>query len=318
MSSLVSESARSTVAATPVASTAPAASTAGAWLREARQQRGLHIAALAAMLKVPQSKLEALEADRWQELPDATFARALAKAMCRVLKVDAAPVLTLMPRGDDHELDMSRGINAPFRERSGRDDGLSLAWLKRPVVWGPALLLLAAAGVYLLPSHWVPGKLLGDGAAPTSENSATGTVAEPTATVPTLVTETVATPASSIGAAPVAAAPLTASASMPAAIAAPINVAPVAVAPTTAAPLPAGHVPLRIKVTAESWIEVVDAQGQVLLSKLLRPGDEQNLAGRTPLKVRVGNVSGTELSLRGQPVDLAAQSRDNVARLELK
>ena len=37
-------------------------------LREARQAQGVHIAALAAMMKVSQQKLEALEADRLQEL----------------------------------------------------------------------------------------------------------------------------------------------------------------------------------------------------------------------------------------------------------
>ena len=51
----------STVSDAPSATAAPV-QTAGAWLREVRQQRGLHIAALAAMLKVPQAKLEALEA----------------------------------------------------------------------------------------------------------------------------------------------------------------------------------------------------------------------------------------------------------------
>ena len=35
------------------------------------------------------------------------------------------------------------------------------------------------------------------------------------------------------------------------------------------------------------------------------------------LRVRVGNVSGTELLLRGEPVDLLGRSKDNVARLEL-
>ena len=39
--------------------------------------------------------------------------------------------------------------------------------------------------------------------------------------------------------------------------------------------------------------------------------------GVAPLRLRVGNVSGTELVFRGQPVDLAARARDNVARLEL-
>src|ERR1700755_2602594 len=97
--------------------TASQAATAGAWLRNARQQRGLHIAALAVMLKVPQAKLEALEADRFDQLPHATFAPALPTAMCRALRVDPAPVLALLPRTRDREFDVRPGLNQPFRER---------------------------------------------------------------------------------------------------------------------------------------------------------------------------------------------------------
>ena len=48
---------------------------------------------LCASLKVPQAKLEAIEADRYQDLPDPTFVRALALAMCRALKVDPAAAI---------------------------------------------------------------------------------------------------------------------------------------------------------------------------------------------------------------------------------
>ncbi|TXD94626.1 DUF4115 domain-containing protein [Mitsuaria sp. TWR114] len=82
------------------------------------------------------------------------------------------------------------------------------------------------------------------------------------------------------------------------------------------APAP-GTSPLKVRASAESWVEVVDAKGQVLLSRLLRPGDLVDVHGVAPLRLRVGNVSGTELVFRGQPVDLAARARDNVARLEL-
>jgi cytoskeleton protein RodZ len=37
-----------------------------------------------------------------------------------------------------------------------------------------------------------------------------------------------------------------------------------------------------------------------------------------PLKVRIGNAAGTQIVFRGQPTDLQAFTRDNVARLELK
>ncbi|QPF76713.1 helix-turn-helix domain-containing protein [Roseateles sp. DAIF2] len=285
---------------------AAAPQTAGSWLRAARQAQGLHIAVLAAQLKVPQAKLEALEADRHQDLPDATFARALAKAMCRVLKVDAAPVLELLPRGGEPTLDrVSRGLNEPFRERVVRDDQVSLDWLKRPMIWAPALLLLAALAVYLLPSDWLQRP----------------EAAAPEANAPVAV-EPAPAPAEQASASLLAPAPAE-PASVAAAVTAPVVVAPAvasAVAPAPAvpaAPQP-GQVPLLVKASAESWVEVTDAQGQVQLSKLLRPGEQAQLNVLPPLRLRIGNVAGTELTLRGVAVDLASQSRDNVARLELK
>ena len=49
---------------TPADTPLPAATTAGAMLRQARQAQGMHIAMLAAATKVPQRKLEALEVVR--------------------------------------------------------------------------------------------------------------------------------------------------------------------------------------------------------------------------------------------------------------
>ncbi|MET0518476.1 MAG: RodZ domain-containing protein [Burkholderiaceae bacterium] len=336
MSSVVSEPAPPGVAAA-------VARSAGAFLRDARQQRGLHIGALASMLKVPQSKLEALEADRWQDLPDMTFARALAKSMCRVLKTDAAPVLALLPRGDERELDVSAGLNQPYRERGAHSEGLSLSWLRRPVVWAPIVLLLAAALVYTMPANWIslpPGvaelHATGD-AAPAGQSvpapaPATATVTAPT-TIATPAPESTASGASFASAGPnePPAMPPTGSEVLPvpargatatAAVTAAAN--PVTAATTAPAPAavpavvaPAGLVPLGLRASADSWVEIVDARGQTLISKLLRSGEAQELAGKPPLKVTVGNVSGTHLSLRGATVDLAAQSHDNVARIEL-
>ena len=287
------------------------AATAGAWLRNARQQRGLHIAALAVMLKVPQAKLEALEADRWDELPDLTFARALATAMCRALKVDPAPVFALLPRTDDREFDVRPGLNQPFRERGGPVDGGALALLARPVVWGPVLLLAAAAAVYWIPAGWLPER---DTTA--SAPAASGTVAAASAPAaefiaaplaasepPSAVTVAVATP-STPAPEPVASAPLQ------------VRDVPAPPPVARAASAVAG-VPLRITATAASWVEVVDARGQMLLSRVLSQGEQQEFSGAAPYKVRVGNVRGTRIEWRGAALNLAERSKDNVARVEL-
>ena len=294
---------------------------AGAYLRAARQQSGLHIAALAVMLKVPQAKLEAIESDRWQDLPDMTFVRALAKAMCRALKVDAAPVLAMLPSSEDKVLSVSRGLNTPYRDRSA--DSFSLEWLGRPVVLGAGGLLVAAAVVFFMPADWLQNL--------TAKSQPALEV--PAASAPVLAAPSA--PAQDLAPVVPGASSLAASVetNAPASAAAPLSPAPVSTAqlaakpalgatPTASAPVPApvpglGQVPLRVKISDESWVEVVDAKGQVLLSRLLRPGDEQNLVGTPPLKIRVGNVAGTELTLRGSLVDLKAQSRDNVARIEL-
>lgn len=290
------------------------AATAGAWLRSARQQRGLHIAALAVMLKVPQAKLEALEADRFDELPDATFARALATAMCRALKVDSGPVLAMLPRTRDREFDVRPGLNQPFRERgAGPIDGGVLALAMRPVVWGPLLLLVAAAAIYWIPAGWLPergsnasaasGTVVAGASAPVVEFVPAPAASEPAATA----TTSVAAPE------PVASAPLQVREVAPPPAAAPASV-PAVKATVTATPGSA----LRVTATADTWIEVADAKGQMLLSRVLRAGEQQEFTGAAPYRLRIGNVRGTQLEWRGAAVDLAAQSKDNVARLELK
>ena len=66
---------------------------AGGMIRNARQAQGIDLASLAAMLKIPLRRLEALENGRHEELQGPTFERALAQAACRVLKIDPKPVL---------------------------------------------------------------------------------------------------------------------------------------------------------------------------------------------------------------------------------
>jgi cytoskeleton protein RodZ len=135
-----------------------AAPSAGRLLREARERQGLHIAALAAAIKVAPKKLELLEADRFDALPDATFTRALAQTVCRALKIDPAAVLVLLPPATaGHRLEqVGSGLNAPFRERPGIGGQREAAASGLGAVfWITALILAAAIGLYFAPPHWL-------------------------------------------------------------------------------------------------------------------------------------------------------------------
>ncbi len=130
--------------------------TAGTLLRQAREAAGLSLAGLAAALKVPAPKLEALEADDYAAFQDHVFMRALAQSVCRTLRMDSASVLALLPRTQLKSLADDRGsINATFKERSFKATGTSLGRENgsRKVAIIVLLLLAAAAAVYFLPKH---------------------------------------------------------------------------------------------------------------------------------------------------------------------
>lgn len=290
------------VAATPAS---PATPTAGLLLRQAREAQGLHIAVLAANLKVPQRKLEALERDRLDELPDATFARALAQTVCRALKIDAAPVLALLPRVAGAGLEqVSAGLNTPFRDKPSAHDLAPVAVLRHPALL-LVLLLLAGAVVLWL---WPRGAVVVPVAAPAPAASEA---------LPMFPPAEPASAADATASAPASVAALMEEAASVAASAA--SAASQVVSAVLASPPAATAAgPLSLRTTAESWIEVVDAQGRSLLSRVVAPGEALSLDGALPLRVVIGNAAATVVTFRGQPVTLVPVGATNVARLELK
>lgn len=301
--------------------TEPPAVGAGELLRAARQKQGLHIAALAASIKVTPAKLEALEAGRYDELPDATFTRALAQSVCRVLKIDAQPVLSLLPSTKAAMLEkVDGGLNTPFRERPGRIDPTDWAVLRQPALWMVLLLLGAAAAFALLPADWSarwvsPGtsESAQAGAQPATPSAAPASVVEvvrsavvdaASAAAATVLAGSAPTPA----AAPATAPSLAVSGPAPAAPAAPDPSVVVAGAPSSGT---------RLRAIQDTWVQASDARGQLLLNRTLLAGEVIDLEGARPLRLRIGNVAGTVVQHRGQALDLASRTQNNVASLEL-
>lgn len=296
------------------------AATAGGLLKAAREKQGIHIAALAASMKVTPRKLEALEHDRYDELPDMTFVRALAKTMCRTLKIEPEPVLALLPHQADSGTalaQVSTGLNQPFRERPARGDPPEWAVLQKPVLWGAAAVLLAALVVYLLPERALEG--LG-GSTGTEAGEIVGTVGAGASGVVTEVIEAASAAVDTVHSVPSVmepAASVVPPVAAAASVAGPVPAAAPSAASAPADPAPAAAGALVLRATAESWVEVRDRSGRVLLSRTLQSGETVGVDGEIPLRATIGNAAGTQVTFRGQPVDTSA-TRDNVARLELK
>lgn len=314
--------------------------TAGQLLREAREAAGLHVATLAANLKVPVRKLEALEENQYDQIGDSVFVRALASSVARTLKIDPQPVLERLPQTARPRLAADRdGINAPF---SAPGDAPRSGWLdqvSRPVALTVVALLLAAVVLIFLPvaqRH--------EDASQAAKNNepamppGTPVVINPPAENPPPVAAASAplTPSPALAPAPVAAAPATpmplrpasavaAAPARPASVPAAAATVPVAKAATPAAsaapaapgaPIAAkGIVTFRAK--GSSWVQVTDAHGTPVLRKLLEAGETAGASGALPLSVTVGSVEQTEVEVRGKPYNLQPVSRDNVARFQV-
>jgi cytoskeleton protein RodZ len=97
----------------------------------------------------------------------------------------------------------------------------------------------------------------------------------------------------------------------------PVADEPVSRRPTTQLPEVAPGV-LRFAFEEDSWVEVSDRNGEVILSTLGEQGTARTVSGQPPLSVIVGNTAGVKLTYNGQPVDLAPHTRAEVARLTLE
>lgn len=298
----------------------------GALLRQARERAGLHVATLAATLKVPVQRLEALEQGRFDVLPDATFTRALALSVCRVLKIDAAPVLAGLPAGQAPDLGPARDtIGAPMpRESAGTGGGTPSVRERAP--WWVALVLVALAGVlwFVLPNadDTPPATANGvavtppasDGPAAATPPAGESTSAAPPATPAAASSASGASMAAGPGGTATAPAAATTTA-VPAAASTPTTAeAQVPSAPPAAT---AGVLELRIRGGA-SWIQVTGASGRVWLQRNVQPGETLRFDEDLPLAVTVGRADVTEVVVRGQPFDLAPLARNNVARFEIR
>ena len=291
---------------------------AGELLRRAREASGLHVGALAVMLKVPVHRLEALEAERWEQLPDTVFVRALASSVCRALRVDPAPVLQLLPQTSPQPIEVGSAINTPFRGVPDASVGPSGAsQFSRPLVLAVGAMLLGALGLALFPSIRWPGSGSqgnADAEKPPSNASApdgpripadgtSGGLADPSQ------------PVASVSA-PVAESKAASTQGEPPSVAPPVPAG--AERHSEPARTAAGDAIVVFRAKGPSWIQVTDAAGIAVLKKELADGETASAAGALPLAVVVGRADMTTVEVRGKPMDLAPLAKNNVARFEVK
>ncbi len=297
--------------------------TAGLLLRHAREAVPMHVEALAGVLKVPVKKIEALERDDWDAMPDLAFTRALANSVCRYLKIDAEPVLALLPSAPQ------RAPEAPAV--LAEDKALAASRLKLSLAatgerskfgrWFLALvmvLLIAAAlaglafAAGLQPSTWSQKWpfLARETQAETGAASAeVGELQGRALTHEDLAQET----APQTNAALAAASPATSAATATHIAASP---APALTSTATGVQIADRADVLSLHATADCWVQVRDAKKSLQLSRLLRAGERAQIQSAAPYQLWIGKAEALQISWNAQPVE-ALQGKMGTQRLTL-
>lgn len=290
------------------AGTAPP-ETAGAVLARARVEAGMSVEDAAGQLKLAPRQVAAIERDDYASLPGRTFVRGFVRNYARLLKLDVDAVLAALPgEGAAPALERptlgatSRAIGELPSERTARP---SIARWAIPLALAA---IVAVAAYYEFARPPAPAPAPGSPAGP----AASGGVPLPVPATAPAGDPAPATPPE----AEAAPGPGTATTSLP---------NPLASAPpsgTAAAPPPpsaAGAAnQLAVRFRGTSWIEVRDRSGGIVLSMTGTDGTTRELAVAPPGEIVIGNAAVVDASWQGRTLDVAGQSRQNVARLRLE
>ena len=101
-------------------------------------------------------------------------------------------------------------------------------------------------------------------------------------------------------------------------LSAPADSAAIATSEALLAPTPKDVAKLEFNASQETWVNVVDANGRKIYSKVIFAGSRESVDVKPPINVTIGNAGGTTMSMNGKPVELAPHSRQNVARIKLE
>ena len=292
----------------------------GSLLRDERLRRDLTIDQVAQSLHLNRATIDSLEQNDFDALPPITFVRGYLRAYSQLLELDAdALVASLSDAGAEPDSEPLYGwVGGAAAPPPGKPSRLREA----KVLVGIAVTLVivmagVAGGAWWFTQQDEPAPAVVEPAVDerTEEPAESEPVPEPQE--PEQVSDS-PEPSSALASDSELADTAAAAAAAAADEDALLRDAPVVTQPepqVSRAPGP-GDSNLALVFTGESWMEISDANGDRLLFGLQGEGEER-VWGEPPFDVVVGDVDSVVIEFEGEPVDLDAYARGNVARFTL-
>ncbi|WP_059234562.1 cytoskeleton protein RodZ [Escherichia albertii] len=312
--------------------------TTGARLRNAREQLGLSLQAVAERLCLKVSTVRDIEEDKAPADLASTFLRGYIRSYARLVHI---PEEELLP-GLEKQAPLRAAKVAPMQsfslgKRRKKRDG----WLMT-ITWLVLFVAIGLSGAWWWQDHKAQQEeitTMADQSSAELNNSQsvpldTSTTADQATDTPPAAADTTAantqTPATTTPAPVVdpqqnAVVPPS-QANVDTAATTTLAVPATTTTPETAAPLPTDQAgvttpaadpnALVMNFTADCWLEVTDATGKKLFSGMQRKDGNLNLVGQAPYKLKIGAPAAVQIQYQGKPVDLSRFIRTNqVARL---
>jgi cytoskeleton protein RodZ len=257
-------------------------SSVGQTLRDAREAQGITLEEAATRLRLMHRQIEAMETDDFVSLGQPVFARGFVRNYARLLGLAPDSLLARMEGAPAEPTVVSQA--EPPRQRS---------WLTSPwlilLLLGLLVVVAVPVALYLWLNSEVeeaPQKRM-----PPAAQSAPALVVPPAPAVASTALVPVApaiAPAVAAGSAEAGAAETTASSD------------------------------LHLEFGDESWIEIKDASGRMLLRQLNPAGSRVDVRGQPPFDLVIGNASQARMTYNGRPIDLTPFIDLKVARFTLE
>lgn len=298
-------------------------SSIGALLRAARESQSLSVEKISSQLHLSEKQIQALEQDDFQSFGSAMLTRGFIKNYARLLSLDPEPLLEA------------------HRKNSPQDQIQSISYQSEPIVSKKApnlkksrvllfgvmfILTLLGFMAYKMINHKTAE---GEGDAVSAKqaqeaeaNVAVNSELMPGAALPA-AERTAALDGTTVTEVPLPADPEVTKPQLQknevnkAAERAVDQTLEAKTETTKSESLNANLARARLVLTGSSWISVQDKTGKTVFSKLAKAGTDEFVEGVPPLKFHIGNVSATQIIFNGQPVDLTANTFNNMARITL-
>ncbi len=319
----------------------------GELLREARESAGFSLGDIANRLRMGVKKIDAIERADYAALPAGIFLRGFIRNYAKIVGVDVDFALATLERThtDGSAIDATKIVAptaavAPMNTHSRRE---VLATPKARVFVVVGVVLLLAAAIWYWWEFVRP--YLADGGRPRQPNvsAAEAQSAQSVAVMqPAVATAEASIAAGSndagkaendlvknadaLQATPAASAvsatrqPIASAEPTPPIVVSAINTVTAPEVVSKAARRASDTGVVGFTFSGQSWVEVVDGTGRTIMSRRYKAGDVDEISGRGPFSIVVGNADVTRMAYNGREFSLTSHVRadSTVARVTVK